>query len=31
MHFYNNDRITLRYGGLTPVEIRNKATAWVTN
>ncbi|MCB5952453.1 hypothetical protein LI951_10290 [Enterococcus sp. BWT-B8] len=26
MHFYNNDRITLRYGGLTPVEIRNKAT-----
>ncbi|MCB5953515.1 hypothetical protein LI954_00670 [Enterococcus sp. CWB-B31] len=27
MHFYNNDRITLRYGGLTPVEIRNKATA----
>lgn len=27
IHFYNHERMTLKYDGLTPIEIRNKVVA----
>lgn len=27
IHFYNYERVTLKYDGLTPIEIRNKVVA----